>query len=424
MTDSSPRALVATQGHDGPLTHIEHARELKIQHLMRILEVTRLLNATLDPDIQLQMIQDVAIELTETGAASIFLRDSRTGELFFLSALGGGADGEGGGKLLRIPVPIRGSIAGSVATTGEPAVVNDVSQDERHYDGVDAETQFVTRSILAVPLVRRGKIIGALEVLNKVGGRTFTDDDLELLTMLAAQAAVAIENARLFQQSDLVSEIVHELRTPMTSIIGYTRLLTLGQVPEESKKQFAAVIHREATRLGHMVNDFLDWVRLEAGRVQLAREPVDVVQLVNHTVQVIEPQAQERGIVVGKRVPFESLYVIGDEGRLKQALLNLASNGVKYNRDGGRLDFTAEQVGDSVSISVRDTGIGIPEDSLDRLFQRFYRVPGTEDIVRGTGLGLNITKSLVEAHGGRIAVDSTVGEGATFTVTLPLAEPS
>jgi signal transduction histidine kinase len=311
-----------------------------------------------------------------------------------------------------------------VATTGEPAVVNDVSQDERHYDRVDAETQFVTRSILAVPLIRRGKIIGALEVLNKAGGRTFTDDDLELLSMLAAQAAVAIENARLFQQSDLVSEIVHELRTPMTSIIGYTRLLTLDQVPEESKKQFAAVIHREATRLGHMVNDFLDWVRLEAGRVQLARESVDVVQLVNDTVQVIEPQAQERSIVVGKGVPAESLYVIGDEGRLKQALLNLASNGVKYNRDGGRLDFIVEQVGDSISISVRDTGIGIPEDSLDRLFQRFYRVPGTEDIVRGTGLGLNITKSLVEAHGGRIAVDSSIGEGTTFTVTLPLAEAS
>jgi signal transduction histidine kinase len=121
-------------------------------------------------------------------------------------------------------------------------------------------------------------------------------------------------------------------------------------------------------------------------------------------------------------MPQDGLIVIGDEARLKQVLSNLASNGVKYNRENGRLGFTIERVNGSVSIQVQDTGIGIPEDSLDKLFQRFYRVPGTENIVRGTGLGLNITKSLVEAHGGRIVVDSTVGVGTTFTVVLPLAE--
>jgi two-component system phosphate regulon sensor histidine kinase PhoR len=143
--------------------------------------------------------------------------------------------------------------------------------------------------------------------------------------------------------------------------------------------------------------------------------------LLDDTVLIIEPQARERGIVVEKMVPEEGLIVIGDETRLKQVFLNLASNGVKYNRDNGRLDFIVKRVDGQVAISVRDTGVGIPEESLNKLFQRFYRVPGTENVVRGTGLGLNIAKALVEAHGGKVEVTSTIGVGTTFTITLPLA---
>jgi len=397
--------------------------EDRVANLMRILEVTRFLNQTLNLEMQLQMIQEVATELTRTEAASIFLRDSKTDELFFLSATGKVADGEAGERLRRIPVPIDGSIAGWVVKTGEPAMVNDVKSDARHYGQADAETRFVTRSILAVPLIRRGKIIGAIEVLNKPENQPFTDDDLALLTTLAAQAAVSIENARLFEQSDLVSEVVHELRTPMTSIIGYSKMLAMPGIPEQNKAQFAETINREANRLGKMVNDFLDWARLEAGRVRFAHDSVDICQLVRDTVLVIEPQAQERGIDIRQTIPAEVLTVLGDEARLKQVLLNLASNGVKYNRDQGQLEFVVQSAKDHVSISVHDTGMGIPKESLDRLFQRFYRVPGTENIVRGTGLGLSIAKSLVEAHGGKVEVQSVVGEGTTFTITFPLTAP-
>jgi len=285
------------------------------------------------------------------------------------------------------------------------------------------ETQFVTRSILGVPLIRRNKVIGAIEVLNKLEDQPFSADDQALLTTLAAQAAVSIENARLFEQSDLVSEVVHELRTPMTSIIGYSKMLSMPGIPEQSKAQFVETIYREASRLGKMVNDFLDWARLEAGRVRFAQEPVDLCQLVRDTVLVIEPQARERSIVIEQRIPAHALTVLGDAARLKQALLNLASNGVKYNRDGGHLECVVWPAGDCVSISVRDTGMGIPKESLDRLFQRFYRVPGTENVVRGTGLGLNIAKSVVEAHGGKVDVQSVLGEGTTFTISLPVTAP-
>ena len=379
--------------------------------------MSRLLNSTLQLELQLEIIQAVATELTETHVASIYLRDAKTDELFFLSATGDAAE-----RLKRIPVPLDGSIAGWVVKTGEPTAVNDVQADARHYGKTDDETGFVTRSMMTVPLRAQGKLIGALQVLNKVGDKKFTDEDLELLTTLAAQAAVAIEKARLFEQSDLISEVVHELRTPVTSIVGYSKMLGMEGIPEETKAQFAETIYRESRRLGNMVNDFLDWARMESGRIRLVREPVDMRQLLQDTVMIIKPQAQERGIAVEEMLPEGSWRVMGDPGRLKQVLINLASNGIKYNRDNGRLDFIVKRVDDSVTIAVRDAGMGIPEESLSRLFERFYRVPGTENIVRGTGLGLVIARSLVEAHGGTMEVVSTVGVGTTFTITLPLAE--
>ena len=409
--------MTADASRNQQFVHIEQDAAKKIEHLKRILEVSRLLNSTLQLELQLEIIQAVATELTETHVASIYLRDAKTDELFFLSATGDAAE-----RLKRIPVPLDGSIAGWVVKTGEPTAVNDVQADARHYGKTDDETGFVTRSMMTVPLRAQGKLIGALQVLNKVGDKKFTDEDLELLTTLAAQAAVAIEKARLFEQSDLISEVVHELRTPVTSIVGYSKMLGMEGIPEETKAQFAETIYRESRRLGNMVNDFLDWARMESGRIRLVREPVDMRQLLQDTVMIIKPQAQERGIAVEEMLPEGSWRVMGDPGRLKQVLINLASNGIKYNRDNGRLDFIVKRVDDSVTIAVRDAGMGIPEESLSRLFERFYRVPGTENIVRGTGLGLVIARSLVEAHGGTMEVVSTVGVGTTFTITLPLAE--
>ena len=401
---------------DIQLRHVETDADETIDSLKRILEVTRLLNSTLNLQLQLDMIQAVATELTGTEVASIFLRDTKTEELFFLSATGDVSE-----SLKRIPVPLDGSIAGWVVRTGNPSAVDDVRGDERHYDKTDEETGFVTRSLMTVPLRAQDKIIGALQVLNKVDDGSFTDEDLERLTTLAAQAAVAIEKARLFEQSDLISEVVHELRTPVTSIVGYSKMLGMEGIPQETKQQFAETIYRESKRLGDMVNDFLDWARMEAGRIRLKKEPVDMRTVLQDTVLIIKPQAEERGITVEDTVPEGNMTVIGDEGRLKQVLLNLASNGVKYNRDDGKLSFAVEFGEGSVSIAVQDTGVGIPEESLSRLFERFYRVPGTENVVRGTGLGLVIAKSLVEAHEGTMEVASTVGVGTTFTITLPLA---
>jgi len=393
---------------------IKQQRE-EIARLERMLEVGRELGSTLNLRELLTDIQFIATALTVTEASSIMLMDKKTGELYFEAATGEASD-----ELTRIAVPIDGSIAGEVLKTGKPLIVADVRKDPRHYDQVDDMTKFSTKSILAVPLIVKDKVIGVVEVVNKLEEEGFTQKDVEVLTTMAAQAAVAIENARLFEQSDLISEVVHELRTPVTSIVGYAQMLKLPDIPDQSKQQFAEIIRREAARLGNMVNDFLEWARLESGRVRLAKERVDMRAVAEETILVMRPQADQRDITMSLQTPDEIPVIAGDSKRLKQVLLNLVSNAVKYNCDGGRVGVGIAVSAEMLRVSVSDTGPGIAAEDLPHIFQRFYRVAGTEEQVKGTGLGLCIAKQIIEMHGGEMDVESQLGVGTTFSFTLPI----
>ncbi len=318
-------------------------------------------------------------------------------------------------------MPLDKSIAGWVVKEGEPLLIPDVRKDPRHYHQVDDMTKFSTRSILGVPLRVKDKVIGVLEVLNKIDDKEFTQDDVETLTILAAQAAIAIENARLFQQSDLLSEVVHELRTPLTSIRGYSKMLLLAEgIDQEKKLEFAETIHREAVRLGQMINDFLDLARLESGRTHIAQEPVNMSEVISETLAILQPQAAERQISISLQVPETLPTLIGDAARLKQVMVNLASNAVKYNHKGGRVDIEVKVGEDEINVAVKDTGRGIAEKDLPHIFEKFYRVDDSEQQTKGTGLGLSIAKHIVEVHGGTISVQSVRGQGSTFAFTLPL----
>jgi signal transduction histidine kinase len=386
----------------------------QIARLERMLEVSRLLNSTLNLEELLVRAQRIATALTATEASSILLLPKKTDQLYFETATGEAKD-----KLPHIVVPVESSIAGEVVRTGQPIIVNDVRDDPRHYAVVDRATEFSTKSILAVPLIVKGKVIGAVEVLNQIDGE-FTDEDMEVLTTMADHAAVAIENARLFQQSDLISEVVHELRAPLSSIVGYAKMLTMASISQEAKSQFADTIHREATRLGQLVNDFLEWARLESGRTKIEQHPVDVRRIVDETVKVIKPQADKHGISVDVHSPQDLPLIMGDPSRLKQVLINLVSNAIKYNRDAGRMDIKVSVQDEHLRIAVSDTGYGIAEQDLPFVFERFYRVAASEKRAKGTGLGLTIAKQIVELHGGEMAVESELGVGSTFLFTLPL----
>jgi signal transduction histidine kinase len=394
----------------------QDTQEERIRRLERIIELTRSLNSTLSLHPLLQKIILAARELTRTEASSIMLIDRNTGELRFEAAAG-----ERSQEVASVVVPMDHSVAGWVARHGEPLVINDAHSDPRFYHQIEEQISFETRSLLAVPMTTKGNVIGVLEVVNKRGEATFSEEDLEILGVLADQAAVAIENAVLFQQSDLVAEIVHEMRTPLTSIVGYAEMIEREDVAEETRRSFAQTIQREAQRLNQLTCDFLELARLESGRASIAQEKVPLDDVIGEAVNLLRPQAEKKDIALRIELPEDLPPVVGDGRRIHQALVNLIGNAVKYCRTGDRVRVTAEIDENEVILGVLDTGPGIPRNIQDRLFDKFYRAATTKDSVEGTGLGLAITREVVESHGGRIWVESEAGEGAAFHLTLPRA---
>lgn len=392
------------------------------EHLARLLQISQRLSSTLRLDDLLSLVMDVATELTHTETASILLVDRSTGQLHFAASTRGEVPQD-------IVVPLDSSIAGWVVRHGRSLILDDVQTDERFYANVDEDLAFVTRSMLAVPLITSQGTIGALEVINKQDDKDYTGQDVALMEALASQSAVAIMNAHLFSQSDLIAEIMHELKTPLMAISAASELLSRPEIPLEKHGELVGMIKKESNRLSKMTKDFLDFSRLESGRMRLAREAVALQQIIEEVISISLAQAAARGIeIVPQLAPDlphtkSATAVIGDADRLKQVLLNLVSNATKYNVVNGRIIISASQLPDEVQIRIADTGPGIAPEDMAHLFERFYRIPGSES-AEGSGLGLSVAQKIVEEHNGRIEVASTVGEGTTFTICLPVTAVS
>lgn len=384
-----------------------------LRRYARLLEVTSDLASTLDLDALLQHIVQAAQELTESEATSLLLYDPHTRLLYFEAA--SNIDGI---RLGHHAVPVMNSAAGWVFTHRQPLVIEDALNDPRLFREIDILTHFETRSLLGVPLHTKDKVLGVIEAVNKRSG-AFDEEDIRLLETLAAQAAIAIENSRLFKQSDLIAEMVHELRTPLTALSAASYLLQRANLPEEQRLKLGRTVHDEVERLNSMASDFLEFARLESGRTRLVREPVDLAGLVLETLEVIRPQADAEGLHLHVDVDRSLTPLLGDRNRLKQLLLNLLTNSIKYNRPGGSIHIRLERRGEEFVLAVSDSGQGIPPESLPHVFDRFFRVPDQEGRVGGTGLGLAIAKRIAESHRGAIDVESTLNVGTTFTVRLP-----
>lgn len=382
----------------------------------RLMEISRQLTSTLDLNALLTQIIQAAIELTNTEAASILLIDPQTDELRFEAA----TDISSGARDA-IVVPKEGSIAGWVVSHGEFVLVPDARNEPRWFQAVEKSVKMRTRNLLAVPMRAHTKVIGALEALNKRNDAPFTEEDINTLMTLASQAAVAIENARLFQQSDFISELVHELRTPLAAIKASTSLLQRPSLPAEKRQEILDTMQRETDRLVKMTTEFLDLARLESGRARLEIDRFDMRALIEESVAIIQQQAHDRHITI--QVNGNQLQLEGDRGKLKQVLLNLLTNAIKYNHEHGQihihLDSYQEDGKCLARVLVRDTGQGISKENQAHVFERFYRVADTEGYTQGTGLGLVIAKRIVEAHGGNMWLESQVGQGTTFYFTLP-----
>jgi signal transduction histidine kinase len=390
--------------------------EIKTERLdsyLQLIDISRDLASTLDLDELLDRIVNAAADITAAEAASILLYDNTARQLYFQVATNIDEP-----TMRGLVVPLEGSIAGWIVTKQKPLRIDDVSEDSRHFGNIEQSTGFVTKSILGIPLITKNKVVGVLEVLNKKEGN-FTSGDENLLTVLGAQAAVAIENARLFQQSDLISEFVHELRTPLASLSTATYLLLRPEMSREQQEQIVNNIHNETLRLNSLASSFLDLARLESGRVQFRKSTFDIMDLLHECSDVVASKAEEDHIQIRVIEPEGPSMVDADRDKIKQVILNLLSNALKYNRPNGSVILKAISSEGQIQVSVQDTGIGIPEDAVGHIFEKFYRVRDHETKASGTGLGLSICKKIIQGHGGTIEIKSKIGIGTNIICTLP-----
>ena len=384
-----------------------------LERYRRLAEISRNLASTVDLNILLDRITEAAAHVCGSEAASILLYDENEGQLYFESATNLEE------PLMRgLIVPVEGSIAGWIVTNKKPIIIHDTQKDPRHFAQVGKATNVTTTSLLGVPLVAKDKVIGALEAINKISGQ-FSQDDQEILMDLGAQAAVAIENARLFQQSDLIAEMVHELRTPLASLKTASHLLLRKDVNQDQLTKVVGIIDTETSRLIDMTTSFLDLARLESGRIPFQSEFFNPNQVLKDCADLMQDKSSAKNLRLNLYIPEELPPIKGDQDKIKQVVLNLISNAINYNKPSGTITVSGQHQGEDLIIAVTDTGQGIRPAEIEHLFDKFYRSQATEKSVQGTGLGLAICKKIVEAHGGRIEVQSELGIGTTFSVHLP-----
>ena len=385
-----------------------------LDRYQKLIDISRDLASTLNLDLLLNRIVDAAADLTASEAASILLYDADRAQLYFQAASNLDRPFMRG-----LAVPVENSIAGWIVQNRKPVIADDPQSDSRFFAGIQKQAKVPTHSLLGVPLFVKDQVIGVLEAINKTGG-VFTEEDQEILLTLGTQAAVAIENARLFAQSDLIAEMVHELRTPLTSLNASANLLLRPDLPQDQRLKIISIIQSESQRLAKLTTDFLDLARLESGRMKFEAHPIEPAALLAECVGIARSSMDERKIKLVWLVPKDLPPITGDPDKLKQVFLNLLNNAVKYNLPEGSITIAAESSEQELIVRVSDTGLGIPEDSLKHLFEKFYRVPSTESLAQGIGLGLSIVKRILDAHSGSVRVESAPGAGSTFEVHLPL----
>ena len=296
---------------------------------------------------------------------------------------------------------------------------------------------------LAVPVMVAGEQESVLVVERR--DAEFLDTQAAL-GAVAAQLAMAVERQRLLareqeaarvlneqmerlreldvMKDQFVSSVSHELRTPLTSIVGYMELLLDGEAGElsEDQEHFLGIMGRNCDRLTRLVDDILFVARVDAGRLSLDLQDIDIVDVVTKTVESARPVAARKDLTLKLDAETDRLELHADPVRIGELLDNLMSNAIKFTPEGGVVTVLVARDDGTVHLEVKDTGVGIPPDEVQKLFERFFRA-STSSVASGTGLGLSITKSIVEAHRGKIWVESTLGEGTTFLVDLPLQAP-
>jgi signal transduction histidine kinase len=333
-------------------------------------------------------------------------------------------------------------IAQWLKRTGEVLVKEEAKLNPRiaeHFETTEAELEEIQASLI-VPLRIESNLIGIVLLGEKLSGEIFDNQELEVLSVLANQAAVSLGNAALYEElgstnarlleanqlkSQFLASMSHELRTPLNSIIGFSKVLLnrLDGDLTDRQEAYLRSVHSSGTHLLRLINGILDFSRIEAGKLDVHPEELDLHDLVGECIDTSVPLVRGKPLKIEKDVPLELPALRADRTKIKQVLLNLLSNAVKFTATG-RVLVRIQPEAEAIHLSVADTGIGIREHDLPRLFEPFHRLnnPLSKE-AGGTGLGLAISKKFIEMHGGRIWAESRENVGSTFHFTLPLARP-
>lgn len=407
--------------------------ENRVSILQQLADISASLNAQVELRPLLKHIMDVTVQIVDCEAASILLWDKGKQQLVFAASTTTTADDS---SLFGQVVPMD-SIAGTIYRENKIMLVNDAQTDPRHYEKVDEELSFVTRSLLGVPLTYKNRVIGVLEAMNK---RTmpWTSEDQHYLSTLAAQAAVAIENTKLVTdlrranrdlsevdklKNDFIAIASHELRTPLGVIMGYASFLQ--EEESESAKEHASKVLESALKLRKIIEDMVNLRYLKQNQTDLHLEDVKTSTLMQVVKQELEALIDLSDFEFVYQLPENDKALRIDSTRIIMALTNLMHNAISFTPKGGTITLSAKQVSKrEMHISVSDTGNGIDNEQIDRIFNEFYQVE--DHMVRkhgGLGIGLSISRAIVNAHGGRIWAESDgIGKGATFTMALPTTD--
>ncbi len=414
-----------------PLSKTGQLKILEGRHalLLRLVELSVTLNSTLDLDELLQLIIATAAELLECEAASILLYDEAHPRLYFAASTGSDS-----ARLAETTVPIDGSLAGTIFRTNQPMILNDVERDPRHYALASNQINFKVRSLLGVPMPIKERTMGVLEAVNKKK-EDFIESDAAVLSVLAAHAAIAIHNARLFRATQQALEKVrvvnqiksrflalasHELRTPLSVIMGYASFLQ-GETGNSAAIHLNHVLGA-ALQMRSVLDQMNNLTLLQSDEMEMRRMKISIQSVLNFALDEIKYSASRRDMQLSLNFPDDPLYVNVDPEKTALAFVNLLNNAIRFSPEGGEILLGAAAEGEDVLIWVRDRGIGIPSDKLEKVFEEFYQIePLHSRTYGGLGIGLTIAKGIVEAQGGRIWAESAgEGQGATFKVKLRL----
>ncbi len=413
--------------------------EQRVRELRILYSIGKSVTSLLDPGKVLNRIVEAGVYITGAEEGSLLLLDEETGELYMRAARGLGEKHARGFRL-----KVEDSIAGQVVRTGEPIMVRTKEDEEK----LKVKTDYLVNSLLNVPLKVQDKVIGVLSMDNRSTDHPFKENDLYLLSALADYAAIAIENARLYEElrrfaseleqrveqrteelrkaqeqllqaeklaaiGQLAAGVAHEINNPIGVILGFAQVISKKLTEDDPLSNPLATVEKEALRCKSIVQNLLDFAR----RSEPALRPINVNTVLEATCALVEHKFSSQNVEIIKGYDPNLPEIMADENQLQQVFVNIILNAFQAMPGGGELRITTRRMGSEVQILFSDTGVGISPENLKRIFDPFFT---TKEVGQGTGLGLSVSYGIIEQHNGTIEVESRVGVGSTFTIKLPL----